>query len=206
MSITKAQAKALADNFLDDIGEGDSLTLQPRETFSELLLLAGEMAEDMQSNLNTSQSNASGKLSESIELTEPELSGSTFKVDILMNYYGAFLNKGVKGTKGGSGLYAFKYDKPSKKMVDAIREYIKNSGKKITNTNVQKTTSLNEKKNGSIAQLDNAYAAARSIVQHGIAPTGFLDKAAETTRNKVAERLGLALKIDIINSLTGEKQ
>jgi hypothetical protein len=43
---------------------------------------------------------------------------------------------------------------------------------------------------------------ARSIKQHGIKPTGFLDKAIATTRNKISDRLGAALRIDIISSIT----
>lgn len=200
MSINKAQAKALADGFLDNLGSENDL--QPRETFSEIILIAGEMVEAMQDNLNASNTNASGALSSSIEIGEPEVSGSLFKVDVYMNFYGQFVNKGVKGTKSGSGLYAFKHDFPSKSMVDAIREWIKAGKLKTANTNAKKTISRNEKKNASIGQLDNAFAVARSIKQHGIKPTGFLDKAVDTTITKVKDRLGLALKIDIINSLT----
>lgn len=204
MSISKVQAQALADGFLDDIGSGDYKTLQPRETFSELILLAGEMVEDMQSNLNASNSNASGRLSESIEIGEPETRGNILQVDIFMNHYGQFVNKGVKGTKSGSSLagFTFKYDKPSKSMVDAIREWKKAGKIKTTNVNKAKTISSNEKKNATIGEIDNAYAVARSITQHGIPPTGFLDKAAATTEAKVSDQLGLALEIDVINAIT----
>jgi hypothetical protein len=201
MSISKAQAAALADGFLDNIGSNEEL--QPRETFSEIILLAGEFVEAAQDNLNKSNTNASGNLSSSIQVGEPEVVGSLFKVDVFMDYYGQFINKGVKGTKSGSGLYAFKHDYPSKGMIDSIREWIKAGKLKTTNTNVRKTISRNEKKNGSIAKLDNAFAVARSIKQHGIKPTGFLDKAVDTTITKVKDRLGLALKIDILNSITG---
>lgn len=199
MSIAKQQAKALAEGFLDNIGSKEEL--QPRETFSEIILLAGELVESAQDNLNKSNSNASGNLSSSIQLSEPEIGGRTFKVDVYMNFYGQFVNKGVKGTKSGSGLYAFKHDFPSMSMIDAIRQWIKSGKLKTTNTNAKKTISRNEKKNASIGQLDNAFAVARSIKQHGIKPTGFLDKAVDTTTTKVKDRLGLALKIDVINSL-----
>jgi hypothetical protein len=135
-SISKAQADLLSSGFLDNIGSEE--TLQPRETFSEIILLAGEFIEDAQDNLNKSQSNASGNLSSSIQLGEPEVSGNLFKVDVYMNYYGQFINKGVKGTKSGSGLYAFKHDFPSKGMIDAIREWIKAGKLKTRNTNLKK--------------------------------------------------------------------
>jgi hypothetical protein len=200
MSIGKAQAALLAEGFLDNLGSEE--TLQPRETFTEIILLAGEFVEDAQNNLNQSNSNASGSLSESLQLGEPEINGGEFKVDVYMNLYGKFVNKGVKGTKSGSGLYAFKHDFPSQGMIDSIKEWIKAGKLKTKNTNPKKSIFKNELKNASIGELDNAFAVARSIKQHGIKATGFLDKAVETTTQKVRDRLGLALKIDIINSIT----
>lgn len=201
MSISKSQAKALADGLLDGMGS-DKDGLQPRESLSELVLLAGELVEDAQKNLNRSNSNATGELSASLVVNEPSQSGGIVKVDVMMNFYGLFVNKGVKGTKSGRGVYKFKYDKPSKKMVDAIRSWAKAGGAKVSNTNARKTVSRNERKNASISEIDNAYAIARSIVQRGIKPTGFLDKAAKATRDKVGERLGAALKIDVINAIS----
>ena len=198
MGISKAQAAALAEGFLDDIGTEE--TFQPRETFTDLILMAGELVEDAQDNLNKSNTNASGGLSESLEASEPEKSGSTLKVDVYMNFYGRFVNKGVKGTKSGAGLYAFKYDMPSKSMVDAIKEYIKSAGKKTRNVNARKTISKNEIKNASISS-QIAFATARSIKQHGIKATGFLDKAVEVTRKKVKGRLELDLRIDVLDSI-----
>lgn len=202
-SISKAQAELLASDFLDNLGSDD--TLQPKETFTDLVLIAGEMVEDMQDNLNASNSNASGALSSSIEISEPITEGNLFSVNIYMNYYGLFVNSGVKGTKSGSGVYSFKNDLPSKKMVDAIREWIKQGKIKVINTNKKKTISRNEKKNASIGSLDNAYAVARGIKQHGIKATGFLDKAIDNASKKVSERLGLALRADIIKSITETK-
>ena len=103
MSIGKAQAEALADGFLDDIGS-DPNGLQPRETLSEIFLLAGELVEGAQDNLNASHTNASGDLSTSIAAREPVVGAGFIQIDIEMNAYGQFVNSGVRGTKGGSGL------------------------------------------------------------------------------------------------------
>lgn len=197
MSMSKAQAAAIADGFLDTQGS-DRNEFEPRETFTELILLAGGLVEQMQKNLISSNSNASGKLSESIIANEPEKAGSALKIDITMSFYGRFVNKGVKGTKGGSGLYAFKYDRPSSKMVNSIRQWIRIG--KASTANVKQTYKKLERKNASISQLDNAYATARSILQKGIKATGFIDKAIITTQQKVSDTLGAALKVDIINS------
>lgn len=203
MSISKAQAESIADGFLDNLGSGKE-GLQPRETFSEIIVIAGELIEVAQDNLNRSNSNASGKLSESLVATDPILENGKLSVNIQMNYYGLFVNKGVKGTKSGSSKagYAFKGDRPPQKMVDAIKEWSKRGKLSTSNTNPKKSISANEKKNASIGEIDKSYAVARSIMQHGIKPTGFLDLAIVTTVNKVRDRLGAALKIDIINSIS----
>lgn len=202
MSISKAQAQALADGFLDDIGSNKD-GLQLRETFSEMILIAGEFIEDCQQNLLSSNSNASGELSASLIANEPENIGTAMNIAIYMNFYGAFVNKGVKGTQSGSSTagYSFKYDMPTKSMVKAIQEWIDRG--KISTRSVKKYSGYgrHEIKNKTIAQLDMAFAVARSIKQHGIKPTGFLDKAVASTVSKVADRLGAALSIDVLNSI-----
>lgn len=204
MSINRAQAEALAEGFLDSIGE-DRTDFRARNTFTEVVLLAAELIEQAQKNLNRTNSNATGALSESLEASEPVAEGGTLSIDVFMNYYGQFVNKGVKGLKKGKSNagYAFKYEYPSKKMVEAIQAWIDQGKLKTQNVNAQKTVSKQEKKNASIGEIASAYAVARSIIQKGIKPTGFMDKAIETTRAKVADRLGLALKVDITAALKG---
>lgn len=196
-SITKSQAEALAAGFLNNLGTNESL--QPKETFTEFILIAGEFIEDAQNNLNRSNSIATGKLSASLKISEPKQTGKIITVDITMNSYGQFVNKGVKGTKSGQGKYRFKNDNPSRKMVKAIADWQK--GGRSRSFNVKRAYGKNEAKNKAISQIDAAYAIARSIKQHGIKATGFIDKAIKTTSSKVRDRLGAAFKIDIINSI-----
>lgn len=207
MSISKAQAEALAEGFLDDLGSSDKGALQPKNTYTELIVLAGELIESAQQNLVSGNKIASGKLSASLVANEPVLNGSVLRVDISMNYYGLFINKGVKGTRSGSSTagYSFKNEIVSRKMLAAIQQYV-DSGKISTRT-VKKYSAYGrheakKRRLGSISEANGAYGLARSIKQRGIKTTGFLDKAALTTQNKVASRLGAALKLDIITSLT----
>lgn len=199
MSISKSQAEALADGFLDQLGTTQD-ELRPRETISEILLIAAELVEAAQENLNSSNSNASGKLSESIEAEEPVINGNSMTIDVTMLFYGQFINKGVKGRKGGSGVYSFKHDMPSKDFVKAIKTYIRTASRKITNTS-SASISKNEIKNRSVAEASSAFAMARSIIQHGIKATGFMDKAIVSVSDIANDRLGQALRVDIINSL-----
>lgn len=203
MSIGKSQALAIADGFLDSIGTGSVDDLRPRETMSELVLLAGEFIEDAQNNLNVSNSNASGSLSASLTASDPITTGNVVKIDITMLPYGLFVNSGVKGTKGGSSNagYSFKNDFPGTDFIKSIMAWQKKASASVTNSNAGKSISRNELKNHSISQISSAFAIARSIMQKGLKPTGFLDKAVKTTQNKVEDRLGKALEIDIITAI-----
>ena len=113
------------------------------KTYSELIQIAGELVENAQKNLNRSNSIASVNLSESIIASEPQKHGSVLTIDIMMNDYGKFVNNGVRDTRSGSGFYVFKYDNPSKKHVDAIREWIKRAG--LSTSSVKKYSGYGQK-------------------------------------------------------------
>lgn len=199
--ISKAQADLLAEGFLDDIGS-DPEGFQPKESLSVLFEVAGEVIQNAQNNLNSSNTNASGKLSESIEAEEPITGNGFIQVDISMAFYGQFVNKGVRGTKSGRGVYAFKNDKPGEKMVKSIQKYMKEARSKIGAE--PKAPGKNESKNIAVAQRQSAYAMARSVKQHGIKPTYFMDKALNDIDRVIDERFSEALRIDVINSLPDE--
>lgn len=202
MSITRSQASALADGFLDnEAGGSEKDEFQPTETYTELILLAGELVEDAQENLKMTNTNASGALSRSIILEAPVMDGSVLRQPISMLERGKYINSGVKGTKSGSGQYAFKYANPSRKMVASLLLGVRRAKKSTTNVNAKKTVSANEKKNSSISQLDSAWGAARNIKMYGIKATGFMDKAIYVAAGKVNDKLGGALAIDVLNSI-----
>lgn len=194
----------MAENFLDDIGAGTVDDLQPRETLSAIFLLAGELVEAAQENLNATRTNASGNLSSSIQAQEPKAAAGFIQIDIEMLFYGQFINKGVRGTKSGSGLYAFKHDLKKgtrggkSKFIEAIQQYMKDARAKIGN--VKKPIGY-EKKNKKISDVSSAFAMARSIKQHGIKATYFMDAAINYIDSIAEQRLADAIGIDIINSL-----
>jgi hypothetical protein len=197
-SISKSQADLLSSDFLDSLG-GDKEDFQPKESLSTLLKLGAGLVEKAQDNLIKSNSIAKGELSASLTVEEPIQEGKRIRVDVSMLKYGLYINGGVKGTKSGSGEFSFKTSFPSKKMVDSIREWIKQAG--LKSTNVKKSISKYEKKNKSLAELDSAYAVARSIKMHGIKRTGFLSKAISETKTIAKIELGQAFKLDVIRSL-----
>ncbi len=201
VSINRSQAAALAEGFLDDIGT-DSIVLQPRTVFTEIFLLAGELIEDAQKNLNQTNSNASGGLSRSLEAQNPREEGQTVMIDIVMAEHGNYVNKGVKGTKSGMSKagYSFRNENPSPAMLKNLSKSINRAGRSTRNTNARKTKSKNEIKNAATSKA-KVWGAAVNIKRYGIKPTGFLDLAVEKTESKIADRLQKALEIDIYNSI-----
>lgn len=203
MSISKAQAAALAEGFLDDLGSSKG-EFQPKNTYTEVFLIVGELIETAQNNLNKANRIASGSLSESIIADDPVMNAGVLRVDVLMNFYGAFVNKGVKGTRSGSSTagYSFKNEVVGRNMYSAISNWIKHAQTKTRSVKKYKGYGKHEVKQKSIAQYDAAYAVARSIKMYGLKPTGFLDNAIAKTSDKVTKRLGAALVVDVIDGLT----
>jgi hypothetical protein len=202
MSISKAQAAALAEGFLDDLGS-ERGEFQPRELYTELFLIVGELIEAAQNNLNKANRISSGALSESLIADDPKKNGNVVSVDVLMNFYGAFVNKGVKGTRAGHSTagYSFKNEVVSRSMLAAIASWIEKARIKTRTVNKYKGYGKHEVKQKTIAQFDATYAIARSIKQHGLKPTGFMDNAISEASDKIEKRLGAALVIDVLDGL-----
>lgn len=201
-SISKRQAEALAEGFLDNLGSSKD-EFQPKHTYTELFLLVGELIDTAQKNLNKADLVDTGKGSESIVADEPVQNGGIISVDVLMNFYLQFHNKGVKGTRSGRSTagYSFKNEIVSQNMYNAIDGWIKRAGLSTRTVKKYKGYGKHETRRKSIATIDSAYAFARSIKQHGLKPTGFMDRAIQSTSSKIEKRLGAALVVDIQDGL-----
>lgn len=204
-SISQSQADILASGFLSNIGS-DKSAFKPAKLLSQVILIAGSIVKESQANLNRSNSNSTGELSESLEISDPTQEGSIFRCDVRMLYYGNFLNKGVKGVKSGSSNagYSFKNLGVSAEFIKSLERGRQKAGAKISSTNASKTVSQNEKKNVKVGEVGSVWGAAVNIKKYGIKPTGFMDKAVKTIGSKVEKQLGIALRIDIENSLRND--
>jgi hypothetical protein len=203
-TIGKAQAKAIAEGFLDSVGSNRQFSdFEPDESLATLIELAAMIIVNAQKNLNEGGHIGSGQLSDSLKVNDPAFVSGRIRLDIQALYYYQFINKGVKGTSSGSSIggYAFKYATPSKKMVLAIAEWIKRAHKVTTHLLKKHAISKTEHKNATLSDMDNAYMVARSIVQHGIKRSSFFDKAITIAQQFSREQLGHALAVDIINTI-----
>lgn len=195
--INQAQANLLNSGFLDDLGSD----FEPTQTTDALILAAAYLVEQAQNELSKAGHVSSGNLSDSIVANDPQEINNKVSIDVEALFYYQFLNKGVRGTKGGAGQYSFKSSYPSTEMVSAIEAWIKRSGKASTNVDKKRSASAKEVKNKTVSELDTAYAVARAIKQKGIRATYFFDRAIALATKYTEQELGKSFSADIINAI-----
>jgi len=173
--------------------------------------IAAEFIKNASNNLQQVDRISTGALLDSINPSEITIMGKTYSISINVNDYYKFIDKGVKGWKSGSpsdSPYAFKQpgkrgEAPkSSKMVSAIRQWLIKEGLKAT-TSTGKSITKRESKRKSItdASTKAAIVVAQSIKKKGLDKTNFWTKAGQQTTNYAEKEIGIALQIDIINSL-----
>lgn len=203
-SISRAQAAAIADGFLNTLAAGtQDGELVPRESLGALMGAAADIITHSLEILASTGTNSSGYLSGSLKVRPPVMTGGAIRVEIEAAEYFKFINAGVKGTRSGRSTAGFQFrsSNPSGKMVSAIEKWLETSHKVTVNQSPKHSISANERKHASLSQYDVAYTIARSILRKGIKPTNFLDKAVQMAEQALNENLGTAFKIDVLNAL-----
>jgi len=173
--------------------------------------IAAEFIKNASNNLEQSDRISTGNLLDSISPSEITIMGKTYSIQINVNDYYKFIDKGVKGWKSGSpsdSPYAFK--QPGKrgeapknsKMVSAIRQWlIKEVLKSTTSTGRSITRRESRRQSVTDASTRAAIVISQNIKRKGLIKTNFWTKAEQQTKNYAENEIGIALQIDIINSL-----
>lgn len=196
MSINKAQAALLAEGLLNRLGES-KVDLDKYVGVEEILALFGkDFIANAQANLQKSNSISTGKIAD-IKMVVTKF-GTKYSVslgypdgDTAAKYYD-FINKGVKGTKGGSSDagYAFKNSNPNRRMAASIFSWLNTGRKKVgsdkyvTNASEKKSKRLKKMLTEAENKRKLAYAVATSIKTGGIKKTRYFDKAVKETFGK----------------------
>lgn len=199
-------------SFLDNIGssdKGDALQLDA--TQKSLIELAATFAIDARQLLNKVDRNSSGFLSDSIVPLDPVLEGNGIRVDVEVADYYKFVNSGVRGwrdKKGSGSTYQFK--RPGKggysgtsKMVESIKKWLVKEGRKITDKSKNKVAIVaRESRRQKITDTTTKEAVkiAGIVRRDGLKRTNFWDTAVANLEKNVDEKIGNAVKVDIINS------
>lgn len=158
--------------------------------------MADALVKQAQNNLSKSRGAVLNTAQGVIVLT-PRSEGNKIIVDVQAPGYYNYINKGVSGTRGGSGLYAFKKDFPGYGMISALQTWMGERGIIARPASIHKMARVNN----TAGSLSAAIAIGRTILRNGIQPTGFLDKAVETVQQQNKDELVQAIKADIITSM-----
>lgn len=209
MGITANQVQLLKEKFLNELGSA--------RPSNNLPVIDGILAEYAKAFIDSAYANANksgivykGNLASDLTFKVTQI-GSSYEIAIgypatseAADYYD-YQNKGVAGfgkTLAGSP-YSFKSAYPSRKMVDAIEEWVRYNG--ISNRAEDQTRNLSalQTKRKSLSDTEQtAYAIASGIKRKGIKQTLFFDNAiAQTFDKNFISTLSKALAADVVLKL-----
>ena len=207
VSFQRAQANLLDTSLLDSLGSNETGGVALNNLSQAVLILAGEFIDDAVNNLNKADRVSSGNLQDSMRPVVVS-AGANNIIDIYINDYYKFVDKGVRGwqDKEGSGSpYAFKPPNKSRKagkskMVTAIRSWVVREGISITNT--KQAINSRESKRLKITDTSTKTAIVISgrIRKKGLKRTNFFTDAVRTLEDKLGRGVASALRIDVIET------
>ena len=182
MSISKAQAQAIADGFLNTLGEQPMKEGQMPVAERLLKDFGADFILTAQKNLRENGSIASGAIND-IRMNFSKF-GTTYSISLgypksqPASKYWDFVNKGVKGTKNikADSKTPYKFN-PSKKSIpiSAVQGWL--GYNKLKATAVKPYRKLGVEAKAIDAKKSLAYVVARSIHRKGIRSTHYFDKA-----------------------------
>ena len=184
MSISQAQAKAIADGFLASLGEAKGKDSDLPVIEAMLVKYGSEFQKQAIENLNKNKSIASGDISDiRVEFTQfgtlYTLSMGYPKSEPASKYWD-YVNQGVKGTKNEKAdsktPYTFKSSKKSI-PVSVVEGWLKYN--KLKTVAVKKYNKLGVELKAIEGKKSLAYAIARSIHTKGLRSTRYFDNAAK---------------------------
>jgi len=142
-------------------------------------------------NLRSSDKNSSGDLSKSLD-SNVKVSKNSFELSFLMEDYGVFQDKGVKGKSSSAKApnSPFKFGTGTGRkggLSEGINKWVK-----------RKRFQFRDKKSGKFLSYDStAFLISRSIYHKGIAPSLFFTKPFEKAFKNLNKDLVEAYKLDV---------
>ena len=142
-------------------------------------------------NLRSSDKNSSGSLSKSLD-SDVKVSKNSFQLAFMMEEYGVYQDKGVRGKSSSSKApnSPFKFGSGTGRkggLTEGINKWVK-----------RKRFQFRDKKSGRFLSYDStAFLISRSIYQKGIAPSLFFTKPFEKAFKGLNKDLVEAYKLDV---------
>ena len=223
-SISQAQAMFLQAGGLETFGVSKSVTYSVKVkkenkaiTFqgnfvglgimeSMLAQYIGEFLTRAADNLNENNSISTGDLERSLSFEVVQLARG-YKVNFLANDYYKFVDEGVRGADPGRNInatspYKFKYIRPSKSHVEAIKSWISSNNLTALVSDINKYGATRRERKGLTMPEDRAaYVIAKAIKKKGLKRTAFwTDAFNETFANfgaEMSKALGQSITINL---------
>jgi len=203
MSISKAQAKAIGDGFLNTLGEQRMKEWELPVIEQLLKDFGADFIKQAQNNLDKSGSISSGNIND-IRLQFTKFGNSYnlslgYPKDEPASKYWKFVNKGVQGYGGKNAKpnntdsqYKYKTPYPNRAMASSIFSWLNRARKSIRSDKYTVTETTGRKKNLALKKIlseaDNkrklAYAISSKIKRDGLKATHYFDNAAKETFGK----------------------
>lgn len=216
MSISKSQASALKDGFLDDLGRKPP-TGKLEIIDAMLSLAAHQFILQASANLNKADAVDTGDLSSDLTF-EVETNGNIYLMSVgyeaggKSSKYWDFVNKGVQGVKKGGKAprspYKFRFLGVSRKHAAAMEGWITRSGISVSSISRKHTVGVESKRVSVSDSIQEnplkrmAYAMAGAAKREGIRPTNYFDNAVKDTLGpSFIEALEVALGGEVIVSI-----
>lgn len=208
MSISQAQARAIADGFLATLGQQRTTNDELPVIEALLLKYGAEFQQEAIDNLNKNKSIASGNIADiRFQLTK---FGTTYTLsmgypkDEPASKYWDFVNQGVKGTKNvkadGNTPYAFKSNKKSI-PVPVVEKWLQYN--KLKTISVKRYNKLGVELKALNDKKSLAGAIAKSIHRKGLRSTRYFDKARDSVFGKDFQNImNAALGFDVEIKIT----
>ena len=203
MSISKAQAQAIANGFLNTLGEKPMKEGELPVVERLLKDFGADFIKQAQNNLEKSGSISSGNIND-IRLQFTKFGNSYnlslgYPKDEPASKYWKFVNKGVQGYGGKNAKpnntdsqYKYKTPYPNRAMASSIFSWLNRARKSIRSDKYTVTETTGRKKNLALKKIlseaDNkrklAYAISSKIKRDGLKATHYFDNAAKQTFGK----------------------
>ncbi len=206
-SISKVQHEALADGFLDLLGE-DTANFEPvklTDVNNTIVQLAAKYIDIVSNKINEKDVVSSGKMADSMQPTSLAFDGKTYTIGITAPEYSTYQDEGVNGWAiNRNSRFSFKTRgvDPNGEMVKSMKQWIQREGASARNVNRPVTARERKGKAMPDATTRAAVRASYFIKKKGIKPRRFWKEATDEFQVEMENELGIALKIDIINNIT----
>ena len=206
-SFAKIQHEALADGFIDLLGEDTSKfqKIELKDVNNTIEQLAARYIDIVSDKINEKDVVSSGRMADEMQPTDVSFDGRTYTIGITAPEYSTYQDEGVNGwavDRGSRFSFKTRGVDPNGAMVKSVKAWIAREG--ASARNVSRAVSAREAKGKQMmdASTRAAVTASYFIKRKGIKPRKFWKQATDEFQSTIESELGVALKIDIINNIT----